>query len=518
MVSPASRSIAVKQPGEAVRRFGDAVLETLLQGAPLGFAVLDRDLRFVMVNRKLAEMNGLPASEHVGRHVSEVVPNLADTAREVAECVFATGEPVFREFGGETSAAAGETRYWSERWYPIRGQEEKMLAIGVIVEDITERKRTHDALLESEERFRLLVEASAQAVWETDPDGVAVYDSPSWRRYTGQTIEEAQGHGWLAVVHPEDRDHARRVWQQAVATRSRLNAEFRLRRADGGWRWTNVHAAPVLSSDGAVRKWVGMNIDMTERKAAEEALRASEAALRESEERLRFADRRKDEFLATLAHELRNPVTPLINGLELIRRAVKGHTDVQRTVEMMDRQLNHLVRLVEDLLDVRRITAGKIELRRNRIPVSDAVEAALEATRPLIEARRQKLVFDRGGEALWVDADHDRLSQVFSNLFSNAAKYTDVEGTISVRLSQEPGEAVVQVSDTGIGILPQDLPQIFEMFSQVGTHQDRAAGGLGIGLSIVRRLVDMHGGRVCAESGGPGTGSTFTVRLPLAAS
>jgi PAS domain S-box-containing protein len=501
-----------------VRRFGDAVLETLLQGAPWGFAVLDRELRFIMVNRRLAEMNGLPASEHVGRHLGEVVPNLAEAACEAAECVFATGKPVFREFCGDTPATAGETRYWSESWYPVRGQEEKMLAIGVIVEDITERKRTHDALRESEERFRLLVEASAQAVWETDPDGVVVYDSPSWRNYTGQTIEEAQGYGWLAVVHPEDRDHARRVWRQAVETRSRLNAEFRLRRADGGWRWTNVHAAPVLNSDGTVRKWVGMNIDMTERKAAEQAQRASESALRESEERLRLADRRKDEFLATLAHELRNPVTPLVNGLELMRRAVKDNTGLQRTVEMMDRQLNHLVRLVEDLLDVRRITAGKIELRRKRVRISHAVEAALEATRPLIEARRQKLVYDPGGAALWVDADPDRLSQVFSNLLSNAAKYTDVEGTISVRLSQEPGAAVVQVSDTGIGIPAQDLPQIFELFSQVGTHQDRAAGGLGIGLSLVKRLVDMHGGNVTAVSAGAGLGSTFTVRLPLAAS
>jgi signal transduction histidine kinase len=244
-----------------------------------------------------------------------------------------------------------------------------------------------------------------------------------------------------------------------------------------------------------------------------------EAALRISEERLKLslqeADRRKDEFLATLAHELRNPLAPLRNGLQIARLTSKSDSPFQRTIEMMDRQLTHLVHLVDDLLDVGRISSGKIELRRKEVTLGDVLTSSAEAARSAIDAHAHELIIEPGAEELRINADFDRLTQIFSNLLTNAAKYTERGGKIELRVAREGDWAVVSVADNGIGIPAADLPHVFELFSQVRLHQGRAEGGLGIGLSIVRKLVEMHQGTVSACSEGDGKGSTFTVRLPL---
>ncbi len=239
-------------------------------------------------------------------------------------------------------------------------------------------------------------------------------------------------------------------------------------------------------------------------------------AQRQAEKALREGDRRKDEFIATLAHELRNPLAPIKNGLQIARLSSKGDATLQRTVAMMDRQLSHLVRLVDDLLDVGRISSGKIDLRRNRVRLSEVLATSIEASQTLIDAHKHELVVDSDDEELPVEGDFDRLSQVFSNLLSNAAKYTDNGGRITVEIRRHADEAVVQVRDTGIGIPRAELSQVFDLFSQVRMHQARAEGGLGIGLALVRKLVELHGGRVSVASDGLGAGSTFCVHLPLA--
>ncbi|MBS0548699.1 MAG: response regulator [Proteobacteria bacterium] len=229
---------------------------------------------------------------------------------------------------------------------------------------------------------------------------------------------------------------------------------------------------------------------------------------------LKQVDRRKDEFLATLAHELRNPLAPLRHGLDLLRLGPKQ--DVAGKIqETMDRQLGHLVRLIDDLLDVSRVNQGKITLQKKVVPIEGIVRTAVEASQPVIDAAGHTLTVELPKEALWVDGDSARLAQVFSNLLNNAAKYTPKSGRIGLLVRPEAGNAVIKISDNGIGIPPHKQSEVFQMFAQIENHLDRAQGGLGIGLSLVKQLVTMHGGVVAVESAGTNQGSTFTVRLPM---
>jgi len=276
-------------------------------------------------------------------------------------------------------------------------------------------------------------------------------------------------------------------------------------------RWFDVFAFRVDAPDqGHVAVLFS---DITRRKQAEMELRQNQHRLTEAAARLRNADRRKDEFLATLAHELRNPLAPIRNGVQILRLATVGNQALQRTTDMMERQMCRLVRLVDDLLDISRIGRGKIELRRDRVVLNDAITCALESCETLFEPHGHELRVRIPEEPLVVLGDRDRLTQVFSNLLSNAAKFTPRGGTVSVSLERIGEEAVASVLDTGIGIPPERLQSVFEMFSQV--HSPRSNDGLGIGLALVRQLVRLHGGDVTVKSEGPGYGSCFAVRLPL---
>ncbi|MBS0417008.1 MAG: response regulator [Proteobacteria bacterium] len=261
-------------------------------------------------------------------------------------------------------------------------------------------------------------------------------------------------------------------------------------------RWVEVRAYPTQQGLAVYFR------DVTDRKLAEE--------------QLRDADRRKNEFLAVLAHELRNPLAPLRNGLHILKRHSAAQVAIADTVNMMDRQMTHLVRLVDDLLDVSRITRGRLELRQRKVLLADILGSAVESTRAAIESSRHELTVCVRAPRLWVNGDPERLAQVFSNLLLNAAKYTDAGGRITLALDCDNGEAVVTVEDNGIGIPPQALEQVFDMFAQVRSHEVRGAEGLGIGLSLVRTLVQLHNGTVSAFSEGPGLGARITVRLPIA--
>jgi signal transduction histidine kinase/ActR/RegA family two-component response regulator len=250
-------------------------------------------------------------------------------------------------------------------------------------------------------------------------------------------------------------------------------------------------------------------------RARQYQLRAYLAERRETELALREADRRKDEFLAMLAHELRNPLAPIRNSLQVLRLGAPLSTELEGVVEIMDRQVTHMVRLVDDLLEISRVTRGRIELRVERVDLANVVRSAVETSRPLIDGARHRLTVSLPPEPLALDADPVRLAQVLSNLLNNAAKYTPDGGHIRLTVRREGGQAVIAVADNGTGIEPGLLPRVFELFTQLPGARHRAHGGLGIGLTLVKILVEMHRGEVRAHSEGPGHGSEFVVRLPL---
>ena len=371
-----------------------------------------------------------------------------------------------------------------------------------VLRDETGRVLAQERERQTDARLRALIQnVQDYAIFMLDANGFVTEWTAGAQRVKGYTADEVVGRHLAMFFTPEDvaTGEPQREIRRATEVGRVEREGWRVRK--GGERfWANEIATAVRSDDGKLLGFTKISRDLTERKRFEEALLQ--------------ADQRKDEFLATLAHELRNPLAPLRNGLLIVRRTVTG-APVQRTLEMMERQLAHLVRLVDDLLDVARITSGKIELRTRPLDLRDVLVASTEASRVAIDARRHELVLEPGSATLCVNGDFDRLVQVFSNLLSNAAKYTEAGGHIVLSARHHGGEACIAVTDTGIGIPAADLRHVFDLFSQVRAHQGRAEGGLGIGLSLVQSLVSLHGGRVSVESAGPGKGSTFTVHLPL---
>jgi signal transduction histidine kinase len=290
--------------------------------------------------------------------------------------------------------------------------------------------------------------------------------------------------------------------QYAIAHRASVSNEIEIVRADGSVLYVQNDVEPLFDSHGEIYGCVSVCVDLTDRKRAEMALRD--------------AARRKDEFLATLSHELRNPLAPIRTALEVMRLGRDDPELVERARATMERQLLHLVRITDDLLDVSRITQNKVELRRRRIDLREVLHGAVEATRPLIDGQGHDLTLDVPEVPVSADADYTRLAQAYSNLLHNAAKYTERGGQIRITLTATNSLATVTITDTGIGIAPEMLPRIFDMFTQLQAFRDRSQGGFGIGLTLAKRLVELHGGTIEAKSEGPGRGSSFIVRLPIA--
>ena len=371
-----------------------------------------------------------------------------------------------------------------------------------ITVDITQRKEAERALRKSEAHFRSIADSVPSMLWLTDPEGRCTYISRQWYEFTGRRPEQGVDLGWLDDIHPQDREAASAGYLRAFRNQQPFTLDYRLRRQDGEYRWVVDAGAPKFSEAGVFEGHVGCVIDVDERKKLEQALKD--------------ADRRKDEFLALLGHELRNPLAPVRNCLRVLQLAGDDPGQRGRSLQVMDRQVGNLTRLVDDLLDVGRIVSGKVELRKKRTDAVDLVRQGIETALPGLEGMGHRIQTLLPAEPVYVEADPVRMTQVVSNLLNNAAKFTSRGGRIEVSVDKVDGAARITVKDTGVGIPADQLDSIFDMFVQVDTALERRQGGLGLGLTLVKKLVEMHGGRVRALSAGPGTGSEFIVSLPLA--
>jgi len=382
-----------------------------------------------------------------------------------------------------------------------------LLGATTVLIDVTDREERQRealrALRESEVNFRGFFDSVAVGALQVNAAGRIVGVNDRYCEITGYSREELLEMSPFDLDHPDDREEDAERVQKALSDPAGLyHAEKRYIRKDGTVRW--VHVAANIIRDELQRpvQTAAVVLDISERKRAEEALQ--------------HADRMKDEFLATLAHELRNPLAPLTSAAELLRAAGNGDGDWCRKV--IDRQIRHLTRLIDDLLDVSRITRDKLELRKERIELSDVIQGALEASLPMLERCEQTVATSLPTEPVYIDGDLVRMTQVFTNLLTNAAKFTEHPGVVRITARRDAESVFVSVEDSGVGIASEDLPRIFDKFYQSPQRGERFLGGLGIGLSLVRRLVDLHGGDVEARSDGLGTGSEFIVRLPLARS
>jgi PAS domain S-box-containing protein len=472
-------------------------LEAALDAAEIGTWTWEIQPDRVHADSNLAAMFGITPEDADGGPISSyfnvVHPEDVGTVRQGIEQSLVSGVPYHESF--RVNVPGDGTRYMQGRGVVASDAEGKPMRMSGAVLDVTRQQLADEALKSSELTFRTLADNIPQLAWMADSDGSIYWYNNRWFEYTGTTIQEMQGWGWSKVHHPE---HVERVValyrKRIVEDQEAWEDTFPLRGADGQYRWFLSRAVPIRDEHGKVQRWLGTNTDITPQREAEQ---------------------RKDDFLALLAHELRNPLAPISTAAQLLKMGARNPEYIQRSSDIIDRQVKHMTELVDDLMDVSRVTRGLVSIEREEVKVADVVADAVEQSRPLIESRNQQLALDVRASDTGVLGDRTRLVQVLANLLNNAAKYTQKGGRIELVAEVRDGHAVIRVADNGMGMDADLLPRVFELFAQAELTPDRRGGGLGLGLALVKSIVGLHGGQIAADSAGRGKGSTFTVALPL---
>jgi PAS domain S-box-containing protein len=490
---------------------------TLFNSIDEGFCVIQMifdakqkpiDYLFIEVNPAFEKQTGMHGA--TGKRMLEFVSDIEPHWLENYGRVALTGEPI--RFADEYKSLGS----WFDV-YAFRIGEPESRKLAVIFNNITKRKAAEDAIRESEERFRNMSNHSPVMLWVTDAGGRCTHLNDRWLEFTGQTAETALNFGWMEAVHQNDRPSAKEAFRVANEKHKAVRLDYRLRRYDGVYRWALDTASPRFAESGEFLGYIGSVIDIQERKEAEIALKAA----KDEAER---ASRAKDHFMAQLSHELRTPLTPVLMTAAELRQDETLPANVREQLGMIERNVALEARLIDDLLDLTRVTRGKLALRTEPCDAHSLLGHVIEMVRDEAEAKRLDISLDLAAGSSILNGDPARLQQVFWNLLRNAVKFTQLGGHVSVRSYDKPWESgedtakqlCIEVTDDGVGFATSAAERIFEPFEQGVAANDQRFPGLGLGLAIARAIVDLHGGRISGYSAGLGSGATFTVQLPLA--
>ncbi|HEY9801304.1 MAG TPA: PAS domain S-box protein [Leptolyngbyaceae cyanobacterium] len=515
---------AALRQSEALAKARAEELETIMETVPAAVWIAqDPQCHFMSVNRAAYEMMRMPpgsimtATPASGEYpfLFKIQKNGQDIPlNELAmQQAGITGKEVEAEF--EFVFSADDIRHIYGKAAPLRDTDGNVRGVIGAFLDVTERQQLMSQLQQSELMFRTLANTMPQMFWITQPDGYHEYFNQRWYDYTGKTPQQAQGEGWLNILHPDDVQSTMTRWQDSLETGKDYETEFRLRRADGEYRWHLGLAMPLINQDGEIIKWFGSCTDIHDQKLAVEERAQAWERERAARIELEQANRMKDDFLAIVSHELRSPLNPILGWAKLLKNRKLDAIKTNQALEVIERNAKLQARLIDDLLDVSRILRGKLSLNVCKVDLVATIEAALETVRLPAEGKSIQIVTKLTDLTCKVEGDPNRLQQIVWNLLTNAVKFTPEGGRVEISLKTVNSFAQIEVTDTGKGVSSDFLPYVFERFRQADEVTTRKFGGLGLGLAIVRHLVELHGGAVQVTSPGEGLGATFTVNLPL---